>query len=222
MDLENRPLKTTKPPIRRRARQARSKTTVQSILTAATELIAEQGVDVTMTEIAQRANVAMGSLYQYFADKSAIHRAILMQHNAAVRLMLHDYASRSTDAPSFVVAMESAFEQYFALHQQDPLFNGLWSIVQTDAELQRIDIDDSLQNGRYLQSVCAPWFPHVDADRTLAACALVMQLAMSTARFARGIPPTIGTQTRPVFRAMIRDAFAALQAEERQRVDRDG
>ena len=40
MDLENRPLKTTKPPIRRRARQARSKTTVQSILTAATELIA--------------------------------------------------------------------------------------------------------------------------------------------------------------------------------------
>src|ERR1700733_11505145 len=44
----------------------------------------------------------------------------------------------------------SAFEQYFALHQKDPLINCIWSVVQTDAELQSIDIEDTLQNARHL------------------------------------------------------------------------
>jgi len=28
----------------------------------------------------------------------------------------------------FVETMEEAFEQYFTLHQQDPLFNGIWAM----------------------------------------------------------------------------------------------
>ena len=210
-------MKAKKQPVRRRASQARSKTTVQRILNSATALIIEKGAEATMTEIAQRADLVIGSLYQYFADKSAIHRAILMQHNAEVRMMLHGYASRAKTLDQFVEMMEEAFEQYFALHQQDPLFNGIWSIVQTDAELQRIDVEDSMQNGRYLQSICAPMFPHVDSDKLMVGCALIAQLALSTARFARGIPPHLGQLTRPVFRNIIRDMFADLKAENNSR-----
>jgi hypothetical protein len=71
------------------------------------------------------------------------------------------------------------------------LFNGIWSIVQTDAELQRIDFEDSMQNGRYLQSICEPMFPRADPDRLMTACAHITQLALATARFARGTAPAL-------------------------------
>jgi AcrR family transcriptional regulator len=200
-------------PVRRRASQARSKTTVQRILNSATELIVEKGAKATMTDIAKHAGLVIGSLYQYFADKSAIHRAILMQHNAGVRMMLHSYASKAKNQQQFVEFIEEAFEQYFALHQQDPLFNGLWSIVQTDADLQRIDFEDSLQNGRYVQTICKPMLPNIDGDRLMTACALIAQLALATARFARELPPHLRQHARQVFRGVIRDTFAALKAE---------
>jgi len=203
-----------KPPARRRASQARSKTTVQRILDSAAALIVEQGAErVTMTEIAQRANVVIGSLYQYFSDKSAIHRALLIQHNADTRLMLHTLISKAKGLEEFVQSLEDAFEQYFGLHQKDPLVNCIWSVVQTDAELQSIDIEDTLQNARYLLSICGPMLPHVDNDRLLATCALMLHFAAPTGRFARTIPPTLGQQTLPIFRRMIRDSFHALTAD---------
>jgi AcrR family transcriptional regulator len=203
-----------RPAARRRASQARSKTTVQRILDSAAALIVEEGAErVTMTKIAQRANVVIGSLYQYFSDKSAIHKALLIQHNADARLLLHTSVSHAKGLEEFIQSLERAFEQYFSLHQKDALVNCIWSVVQTDAELQRLDIEDTLQNARYLQSICKPMFPHVNGDRLIAACALTLQLALSTGRFARAIPPAIGQQTLPIFRRMIRDVFQALKVE---------
>jgi AcrR family transcriptional regulator len=172
-----------------------------------------RGLQSSLTEIAQRAGLVIGSLYQYFSDKSAIHRAILLQHQTEVRQMLHDYGSRVRTMDQFVEVMKEAFERYFALHQQDPVFNALWGIVQTDAELQRIDMEDTLQNGRYLQSICSSFLPKANPDRLVASCALVTHLALATARFARNIPPNLAQYTRPLFRTLIRDAYAELAAD---------
>jgi AcrR family transcriptional regulator len=204
----------TKPPARRRASQVRSKITVQRILDATAALIVERGAEpVTMTEIAQRANLVIGSLYQYFSDKSAIHKALLIQHNADMRLMLHTYVSKAHDVEEFIQSLERAFEQYFALHQKDPLVNCVWSVVQTDADLQSIDLEDTLQHARYIYSICGPLFPRVDSERLVATCALLLHLAASTGRFARAIPHALGQHTLPTFNRLIRDTFQALSAE---------
>ena len=204
-----------KQPVRRRASQARSKLTVQRILNAASALMIEKGAEVTMTEIAQRAGVVIGTLYQYFSDKSAIHRAILLQHMAEVRQMLRDFAGQAQTLEQFVKVMELAYEHYFAQHQKDPLYNALWAIVQTDAELQLLDTEDSLENGRYLAGVCSRFLPNIDPDRLVASCALLTQLALTAARFARGIPPNLAQHTRPFFRSLIRVAYAEFKAEDR-------
>src|ERR1700737_450261 len=60
--------------------------------------------------------------------------------------------------------MEAAFEHYFDLHQKDPLINCIWSVVQTDADLQAIDIEDTLQNARYIKSVVGRSLPPLNAD----------------------------------------------------------
>ena len=201
-------------PGRRRASQARSKATVQRILDAATALIIEKGGEaVTMTEIAQRADVVIGSLYQYFSDRSAIHSAILVKHQADVRGLLSVYLSDVTDIDQFIERLAFAAERYFDLHQSDPLFDSLWSIVQTDAALQVLDIEDSLENARTLSAIARPLLPGVDSDRLMATCALLLQLSVSTARFARAIPAPLARETLPAFQGMLRDAFEALKRE---------
>ncbi len=153
---------TRKPSDRRRASQTRSKATVERILDSAAALIVEKGADgVTMTEIARRSNVVIGSLYQYFADRSAINRALLMRHHEEVRRMLQGYLSDIETFNDFMAAIEAAAAKYYALHQSDPLFNGIWSAVQTDAELQRIDLADTLQNARQLHAISRPLLPAV-------------------------------------------------------------
>ena len=58
---------------RRAPSQQRSRERVERMLAAASALIAEQGSDaVRMGEVAERAGVSIGSLYQFFPDKRAI------------------------------------------------------------------------------------------------------------------------------------------------------
>ena len=203
-----------KVPARRRATQARSKATVQRILDAATALLIEKGAEpVTMTEIAQRADVVIGSLYQYFSDRSAIHAAILIKHQADTRAMLHAAVADVTDIDQFIDRLSFAGERYFELHQTDPLFNSIWSIVQTDAELQAMDIEDTLHNARILHAIVRPLLPRVDSDRLMATCALLLQGAVFTGRFARAIPPGLGRHILPLLQGMIREGFQALKRE---------
>src|ERR1035437_2224075 len=63
------PLPTT----RKHPVQKRAEFTVKAIIDAAHELLLKQGVDaVTTRQVAERASVAIGTLYQYFPDRDAI------------------------------------------------------------------------------------------------------------------------------------------------------
>jgi AcrR family transcriptional regulator len=49
----------------------------QQLMTAATELFAERGVDVPLDEIARRAGVSIGTLYNHFPNRGALLDAVL-------------------------------------------------------------------------------------------------------------------------------------------------
>lgn len=60
----------------RSPKQDRSRRTVDRILAAADQLIAEQGSAATTTAIAVEAGVSVGALYRFFPDKHAIGQAL--------------------------------------------------------------------------------------------------------------------------------------------------
>jgi AcrR family transcriptional regulator len=62
-------------------KQARGKQRVAELIDAAAELFAEKGYEATtMTEIAQRAGAAIGSLYQFFPSKEALAEALFNRY----------------------------------------------------------------------------------------------------------------------------------------------
>ena len=199
-------------PRRRRAVQARSRATVERILESAAALIAERGAEgVTMTEIARRADVVIGSLYQYFPDKAGVMTALFEQHSAAVHGMLMSAIEGSQSLEDLTERVRALAERYFALHREDALFRGLWSAVQTDPALQALDVEDSLKNARALFAVARPLYRRVDEDRLLTACALGMQLSLAAARFALALPEPMAGLCAPVYAHMLRDAFLSLE-----------
>ncbi|WP_304171006.1 TetR/AcrR family transcriptional regulator [Phenylobacterium aquaticum] len=201
-----------KAPRRRRATQTRSKATVQRILDAATDLIVERGAQgVTMSEIAKRADLVIGSLYQYFADRSAICRAILIRHQAEARTLLHHYVAGVQTLEALTEALSLSFDAYFELLQKDRLIIGLWAIVQTDPELQALDLEDSLQNARYLAGVAAPMLPGVDLNRLVATCVMLIQFSLYAGRLARDVPDPIAGEIPATYKAMFLDSLASLQ-----------
>jgi AcrR family transcriptional regulator len=71
----------TQVPLRKQPVQQRSAKRVEQMLEACAELIDELGYDgVTTTLIAERAGVAVGSLYQFFPDKRAVVQALTKRH----------------------------------------------------------------------------------------------------------------------------------------------
>jgi AcrR family transcriptional regulator len=75
-------------PLRRQPKQQRSKERVEAILDAAAAVFDRLGYDAATThQIAAEAEVAIGSLYQFFPDKAAIFRAMELRHWERVRVM---------------------------------------------------------------------------------------------------------------------------------------
>ncbi len=97
--------------MRRKPRQARSRERVNRILDVAEQMFIEEGYNATTTNaIATRANVPIGSLYQFFPDKATIlyalaerYMEILHQRITALdtedmlKLPLADYVEQSVD-----------------------------------------------------------------------------------------------------------------------------
>ncbi|WP_310410249.1 TetR family transcriptional regulator [Chamaesiphon sp. OTE_8_metabat_110] len=74
--------------LRRQPKQQRGQQRVAKILTAAAEVFAQVGyVAATTQQIADRANTAVGSIYQFFPDKLAIFHALEAEHMQQVAIV---------------------------------------------------------------------------------------------------------------------------------------
>ncbi|GGS18755.1 MULTISPECIES: TetR/AcrR family transcriptional regulator [Actinokineospora] len=109
-------------PLRRQPVQQRSAQRVQRMLDACANLIDELGYDgVTTTLIAERAGVAVGSLYQFFPDKRAVVQA-LTQRNLAH--FMAEVARRFDETPveHWSLGADLIFDLYVEMYREIPGF----------------------------------------------------------------------------------------------------
>jgi AcrR family transcriptional regulator len=80
--------------------QARSTASVSSILEATIQVLLDVGKErLTTTRVALRAGVSVGTLYQYFPNKSALLQAVLRNHLESVAGTLERVCQEERDSP---------------------------------------------------------------------------------------------------------------------------
>lgn len=123
--LDNAGQALSQAPLRRLPAQQRSMVRVQRMLDACAELLDEVGYDeLSTTRIAERANVAIGSVYQFFPDKKAITQALGLRY-------LDMFSSRVTDRLAqggfshWSEAVDVIIDEYLDMHRNVPGFRSL-------------------------------------------------------------------------------------------------
>lgn len=196
---------------RRKPMQERAKARVERILVAATELIAENGSDtVRMTEVAARAGIPIGSLYQYFPDKAAILRFLAVRFMERTRVSLVEGLQGIGTGDEALERIDLIVENYYQTFIDEPVVRDVWSGTQSDKTLQALDIEDSRENGKLLVSALEHLVPSDERERFEAACFLLMQMAGAATRLAIGVERHEGDVLISEFRRIVRSELAAF------------
>ncbi len=112
-------------PLRRVPVQGRSVARVQRMLDACADLVDEVGYEgLTTTLLAERAEVAIGSVYQFFPDKRAIVQALAMRNMDAYLTRLADRFAHEVFA-HWWDGVDAAIDEYIAMHRVVPGFRTL-------------------------------------------------------------------------------------------------
>ncbi len=170
---------------RRTPQQQRSRDRVERILSVAKGLIERSGSDaMKMGELAEKAGISIGSLYQYFPDRAAVIAALAERYNEEGRTCIRDGLVGVADAPGLRRAFGELIDVYYGLFLAEPVMRDIWSGTQADKSLQQIDLADSRENGALLAAVLERIYPDTDPAALANRAMLVMHLGNATMRLA--------------------------------------
>lgn len=128
----------------REPQQHRSRERVIRILEASRELIRETGIMATsMSAIAKRAGIAIGSLYQYFPSKGALVRRLFKDRLDEFYVLTLE-AARAVDSPRQArLEIRRVVLEIYQANREDPVMQDVWAGVQADREIRHIHQDDN-------------------------------------------------------------------------------
>lgn len=131
--------------------QARSREKVARLLDAAVELAVERGsLDIKVTDIAKRAGVAIGTLYQFFPNRSALIGKLFAREMEPIDARL----ARSLTAYSSLQEMQSGIETEMKatleLVRARPGLLVIWSSPAIDPEIEAADFANTRKNADIL------------------------------------------------------------------------
>lgn len=174
-------------PLRRKPSQTRALEKIQLICDVAIKLIAEKGSDtLRMSEIAQKAGISIGALYQYFPDKSALIGYLFGIYARESRNCISSALEKITTADALLTAYDDLIEEYYALFLSEPAIADIWSATQTDKALLQLEITESRANGNLLAQTVIKLrtTPHSDAVQLHEQTFLLLHFCEATMRHA--------------------------------------
>ena len=164
-------------------RQQRARERVESLLDAAEQLIAEQGhAQLKLSAVAQRAQVPIGSFYQYFGGQGALLRALAERHMAGFAQRLDALLA---DAPaSLEQTLAAVLQAYLDFYQEAETYQWVRAAAQGDPGLRELDLADSRANARRLLAQL-PGVARADEASLFLACEMTGSFASLQADLRR-------------------------------------
>ena len=203
--------------MRRLPQQARGEQRIAAILQAAAQVFYEVGFDAATTDmIAQRAQTAIGSLYDFFPNKQAIAQRLSEQFCEDMRVLFEGILTDKLVQVPLSQLIDDILDPLVQYHQTHPGFRALWLQSGGDPRLARIhqDLDEVLT--RKTAWVFARRYPQLDeaaARRLSHICIRTVQALLSLA----GDGPAIDSQIIAELKTMIRAYLQAVFGLESER-----
>ena len=144
---ENAPRIAKAVTMRRVPRQARGERRIAGILQAAAQVFYEVGFDAATTGmIAQRAQTAIGSLYDFFPNKEAIAQRLSERFCEDLRGLVEGTLTDELVRVPVSQLIDDVIDSLVEYHQAHPGFEALWLQSQGDPRLARIyqDLTETL------------------------------------------------------------------------------
>ncbi|RON54460.1 TetR/AcrR family transcriptional regulator [Pseudomonas frederiksbergensis] len=205
---------TVSEPTRRNPTQQRSRERQERILAVATELIASKGSDqVKMSEIAERSEISIGSLYQYFPDKSSVIRTLAERYNAESRRCIEEALDVVVDAQGLQAAYSGLLDEYYEIVLATPAMRDIWSGMQADKQLMALELQESRIASGFLADAMLRVYPDSDARQVRESAFLIWHLGEATMRLAISCAPEEGRGLVDGFKRMSLREIMAPAAE---------
>lgn len=199
------------PKVGRKPAQARAKARVGSLLDAAISLIAQKGSEaMRMSDVASKAGVPIGSLYQYFPDKAALLLELAQIYNLRIRAqisaMLETLQTREDIAP----LLNDLLEGYYQMFLDEPVARDIWCGTQAHKSLQWCDIEDSRLNGQLVFESLKRFYPQSKWPSLETRSFLIMQLTGAAVRLAIALEPDEGRAIMDSYSTLIVREFGQM------------
>ncbi|WP_414879697.1 MULTISPECIES: TetR/AcrR family transcriptional regulator [Pseudomonas] len=200
-------------PARRNPTQQRSRERQERILAAATQLTASKGSDqLKMSEIAECCGISIGSLYQYFPDKSSVIQTLAERYNAESRRCIEAALAAVEDAQGLSAAFSALLDEYYEIVLATPAMRDIWSGMQADKHLMALELQESRIAGGLLAEVMMRVYPGSDAGQVQASAFLIWHLGEATMRLAISCAPEEGRGLVEAFKRMALREITGLTA----------
>ncbi len=171
-------------PLRRVPVQGRSVARVQRMLDACADLVDEIGYEgLTTTLLAERAEVAIGSVYQFFPDKRAIVQALALRNMDAYLQRLADRFAHEVFA-HWWDGVDAAIDEYIAMHRSVPGFRTLHFGDVVDVHLLDEEQDNNAVIAERLAHLLIERFRVADRQRLRFALQIAVEAADALIKLA--------------------------------------
>ena len=197
-----------KPSVRKTPVQARSKLRVQSMLAVAESRLVQLGYDeLKMSDIARLAGVPIGSVYQYFPNKTAIIISLLEEKMAETQEDVKQELSRLPEGESvleYVADMVSRLvDTLYKRYRYDDSVRALWNAARSNPDLQDMVLEDNLANGDAVFQAMHAVLTQIPSEHLRAITNMVCDTIGSALRLAASVDELQGDIMAEELKVMI-------------------
>ncbi|MGN6721098.1 MAG: TetR family transcriptional regulator [Marmoricola sp.] len=169
---------------RRRPAQERSRVKFDQLLAASRELLLEVGFEsFTCEEVAVRAGVPIGTLYQFFANKYVIVCELDRMDAIGVR---EELAVLAAQLPTldWLMLLDRLLDHVAELWRKDPSRRAVWHAVQSTPATRATAAVTERELAADVARVLAPLTPNTPRDRRRIVAEVVVHVAYSMLNFS--------------------------------------
>jgi AcrR family transcriptional regulator len=170
--------------LRREPRQERSRAKVRRLLDAADRVLTGDGFEaLTVRRIAEEAAVPVGTIYQFFPDKSAIVDALAHRYIDEFGAIISDLVARA-ERERWADPVGTLLEAFVTLYRSRPGYLSIWTGRHLSPELLRADDANNAAIAEGVRRVVIAQLGLPDSAELRRACVVAVQAADGLLQYA--------------------------------------